>query len=92
MEMRSGWQIARLARTAALGWAALGMLAACGRNDGGVELGRYPASGRGDVDCPDLGYAVRVDGPDPHILDADNDGIGCDRYLGRPIPDSARLP
>jgi len=54
-------------------------------------VGRYPALGGSDVDCRDLGYAVWVDGPDPHALDADDDRVGCERYLGRPVPDSARL-
>ena len=58
---------------------------------GGMALGKYPRRSGPDLDCKDLGYAVRVDGPDPHFLDADHDGIGCERYLGRPVPDSARL-
>jgi hypothetical protein len=57
----------------------------------GLELGLYPGYAGGDVDCPDPGYSVLVDGSDPHGLDRDNDGIGCDSYLGRPIPDHARL-
>jgi hypothetical protein len=31
-----------------------------------------------DVDCPDVGETVSVYGSDPHGLDADNDGIGCE--------------
>ncbi len=31
-----------------------------------------------DVDCADVGQAVRVTGSDPHGLDADGDGYGCD--------------
>jgi hypothetical protein len=55
------------------------------------RLGRYPSRAHTDIDCSDLGYAVRVDGADPYSLDHDGDGIGCEPYLGRAIPDSARL-
>jgi Excalibur calcium-binding domain len=35
-----------------------------------------------DLDCAEVGHRVRVDHSygDPHRLDADRDGIGCDRY------------
>jgi hypothetical protein len=35
-----------------------------------------------DLDCAEIGHRVRVDHSygDPHRLDADRDGIGCDRY------------
>jgi hypothetical protein len=35
-----------------------------------------------DLDCVDVGHRVTVDHSygDPHRLDADRDGIGCDRY------------
>jgi hypothetical protein len=33
-----------------------------------------------DLDCPDIGFRVSVHGADPYNLDADNDGIGCERY------------
>jgi hypothetical protein len=35
-----------------------------------------------DLDCADVGQRVTVDHSygDPHRLDADRDGIGCDRY------------
>jgi hypothetical protein len=35
-----------------------------------------------DLDCAQVGHRVRVDHSygDPHRLDADRDGIGCDRY------------
>lgn len=32
-----------------------------------------------DLDCRDIGHQVRVSGSDPHRLDADDDGIGCER-------------
>jgi hypothetical protein len=31
-----------------------------------------------DVDCPDVGQLVQVLGSDPHGLDADQDGVGCE--------------
>lgn len=31
-----------------------------------------------DVDCADVGGPVSVTGSDPHGLDADNDGVGCE--------------
>jgi len=35
-----------------------------------------------DLDCADIGHRVKVDHSygDPHHLDADGDGQGCDRY------------
>jgi micrococcal nuclease len=33
-----------------------------------------------DLDCADIGHRVRVLPPDPHGLDGDHDGIGCERY------------
>jgi resuscitation-promoting factor RpfB len=33
-----------------------------------------------DLDCADIGYSVRVLGNDPHRLDGDNDGYGCESY------------
>lgn len=41
-------------------------------------LGEYPAWNGVDLDCRDVGHPVRVTGPDPHDLDRDGDGIGCD--------------
>lgn len=31
-----------------------------------------------DLDCADINGSVRVVGPDPHRLDGDGDGIGCE--------------
>jgi hypothetical protein len=31
-----------------------------------------------DLDCPEIGITVQVIGGDPHGLDRDNDGFGCD--------------
>jgi hypothetical protein len=33
-----------------------------------------------DLDCYDVGMQVEVVGSDPHFLDADGDGIGCELY------------
>jgi hypothetical protein len=43
-------------------------------------LGEYPAWYGVDLDCRDVGHAVRVTGPDPHGLDKDGDGVGCESY------------
>ena len=41
--------------------------------------GKNVMSGGGDLDCSDFdGPVVIVDGYDPHGLDGDNDGIGCE--------------
>lgn len=32
-----------------------------------------------DLDCGDIGHPVRVIGPDEYRLDADGDGVGCER-------------
>lgn len=32
----------------------------------------------GDIDCADIGHQVNVTFDDPHELDGDNDGIGCE--------------
>lgn len=41
-------------------------------------LAEYPAWNGYDLDCPDVGHPVSVPGADPHRLDADNDGVGCE--------------
>lgn len=33
-----------------------------------------------DLDCPDIGFMVRVIGSDPHRFDRDKDGYGCESY------------
>jgi len=35
-----------------------------------------------DLDCSDIGYEVWVGGYDPHGLDRDGDGWGCESYGG----------
>lgn len=53
--------------------------AASGANAlGSGRLPLAPAGGR-DLDCVDFPGPVRVTAGDPHRLDADGDGIGCDR-------------
>jgi hypothetical protein len=41
-------------------------------------LAPYPAWNGYDLDCSDMDRPVRVDGPDPHRLDGDGDGVGCE--------------
>jgi hypothetical protein len=38
-----------------------------------------PSAGH-DLDCPDIGFRVRVKGPDTYRLDRDHDGWGCESY------------
>jgi hypothetical protein len=33
-----------------------------------------------DLDCADVGHEVSVSGSDPHGLDADHDGVGCEGW------------
>jgi hypothetical protein len=40
--------------------------------------GRYPAYNGRDLDCADIGHQVRVGSSDPHGLDRDGDGVGCE--------------
>jgi endonuclease YncB( thermonuclease family) len=52
---------------------AMGIQSGCDPNyDPCVPLVSY------DLDCPDLGYTVRVIGYDKHRFDRDNDGWGCE--------------
>lgn len=37
-------------------------------------------AGRADLDCGQIGFAVRVTGPDEFGLDLDRDGRGCESY------------
>ncbi len=37
-----------------------------------------PVPAGGDLDCADINGPVAISGSDPHGLDADNDGIGCE--------------
>ena len=48
----------------------------CDPNYSGACVPRYPP----DVDCADIGRPVRVVGSDPHRLDGDGDGHGCESY------------
>jgi hypothetical protein len=49
-----------------------------GSKSGSGSSDDYPAYDGSDLDCPDIGHPVRVDGADPHGLDSDGDGIGCE--------------
>jgi hypothetical protein len=40
----------------------------------------YPAWNGIDLDCADVGHRVKVTGDDPHRLDRDRDGWGCESY------------
>ncbi|HEX8211917.1 MAG TPA: hypothetical protein VF584_17205 [Longimicrobium sp.] len=40
----------------------------------------YPAWNGYDLDCADVGHTVKVTGGDPHRLDRDGDGWGCESY------------
>jgi hypothetical protein len=40
----------------------------------------YPAWNGYDLDCADVGHRVKVTGDDPHRLDRDGDGWGCESY------------
>lgn len=44
----------------------------------GGGLAEYPAWNGYDLDCPDVGHPVSVPGADPHRLDGDGDGVGCE--------------
>ncbi|HLL81087.1 MAG TPA: hypothetical protein VK420_00495 [Longimicrobium sp.] len=44
------------------------------------DLYAYPAWNGVDLDCPDVGHSVKVTGDDPHRLDRDGDGWGCESY------------
>jgi hypothetical protein len=40
----------------------------------------YPNTTSGDLDCAQIGHPVAVGPDDPHRLDGDGDGIGCESY------------
>jgi hypothetical protein len=45
-----------------------------------ASAGAYPEYEGVDLDCADIGHSVRVEGADPHGLDADGDGLGCESW------------
>jgi hypothetical protein len=50
---------------------------------GGSQYPPAPPFNGTDLDCPDIGHKVYVPvGNDPHGLDSDNDGVGCESYPG----------
>jgi hypothetical protein len=46
----------------------------CDPDYSGACVPPYPP----DLDCADIGQPVRVEGSDPHGLDRDGDGAGCE--------------
>jgi endonuclease YncB( thermonuclease family) len=54
----------------------------CDPNYSGLCVPPYPP----DLDCADVRAPVRVVGRDPHRLDGDNDGIGCEQSTPPPPP------
>lgn len=42
--------------------------------------GAYPDYDGRDLDCSDVGHEVQVPSGDPHGLDGDRDGIGCEGW------------
>ena len=55
------------------------VVAGCaGGTPSGSDDSGYPAYDGTDLDCSDIGREVPVTGSDPHGLDADGDGIGCE--------------
>jgi hypothetical protein len=40
----------------------------------------YPGWNGVDLDCADVGHTVKVTGSDPHRLDRDGDGWGCESF------------
>jgi len=48
----------------------------CDPNYSGACVPVYPP----DVNCADIGRSVRIIGSDPHKLDRDGDGYGCESY------------
>lgn len=56
-------------------------------------LAPYPAWDGVDLDCRDVGRPVRVTGRDPHRLDRDNDGVGCEAWQeANRLDRSGRMP
>ncbi len=75
-------------RSGVLWVGAVGLIAAAAVAAGGGQVSDQvpsnvvlpdPAVG-GDLDCADIGRPVRVGPDDPHHLDADGDGIGCESW------------
>jgi hypothetical protein len=56
------------------------VLVVFGALGGCASAGAYPEYDGKDLDCADIGHSVRVSGADPHGLDADGDGIGCESW------------
>ena len=57
-------------------------LKAFGSQPGGCNANYTPCvpNSATDLDCPEVGHAVKVVGSDPYNLDSDGDGSGCESY------------
>lgn len=64
-------------------WVAACLAAAVGALFAYGHIPSAPGPGP-DLDCADIGHQVRVGASDPHGLDRDRDGIGCEAD-GRPL-------
>jgi uncharacterized membrane protein YgcG len=64
------------------------LLSQTGDEDGDSSAACHPSydpcvpPGPPDLDCPDVGGPVSVSGDDPHGLDRDRDGMGCEANSG----------
>lgn len=45
------------------------------------SLAAEPPIGGGRLNCDQIGRPIHVTRRDPHRLDGDNDGVGCEEYL-----------
>ena len=71
--MENPWMTAGTRRLVAI----VGLLLTFG---GCSAASSYPPYEGADLDCSDVGRPVEVPGDDPHGLDADDDGVGCESW------------
>lgn len=71
----------RVSGYAKAGLAVVGAVVVLGLGYSAVTESRdYPGWDGHDLDCVDIGHEVDVTGPDPHGLDGDGDGVGCEGW------------